>query len=874
MKKKISEIIGTALLAVSFFVTGCSSGEDSSSGLSLPAASETVPAGCLRVNYIGTGSFYIWAWKDVDATELAKCTSWSAGGISMDHSNGNFTCVDIKIADPASCVGLIVKSYDGKTKYTGDSDALFYFPKKYNQIYFSSGSSTIYVDSALTKEPYGTSSASITDRRQITLNCNGVSLSDSTVKLTDKNGAAVTVSSYGTNTVNVADDMQPSYASKAPYKIAVTDNDGNTDTVTAGISSTLVESWFGTTALSSLAGSGTLQPGITVSGTTASFKTWAPVASSCQLLLFTDASNLSIPAIDPINMTVDANGFWTVENVSVSGYKYYKYRITNNDVSHDIADIWAFAASGDSVASQIISIDDSSAKPASWELSYTNPFGNTGSQTKAYTDAVVYEIHIRDWSRAFVKNSTGKFEDITAALNNSGKFAAHLKDLGITHVQILPMFDYAQTNSNKEYNWGYNPYDYNVPEGRYVNYGSAKDGTDAVLQMREMIKAFHDAGIAVNMDVVYNHTSGTGSGSLYDMTVPEYFYRITSNGSYSNGSGCGNEIATNHVMVKKYVIDSLKHWMNDYHINGFRFDLMGCHEESTMKEIYKELSAIDKNVMVYGEPWTGGTSAVIGGLTSSTKGEIDNCADTTYSTNGVACFDDTFRNALKGAEFGGFQQGHVQGTYKDAAMVEGLKGSTASVDVIGRFINYAECHDNYTLFDKLAISYLNKTAYSGDLFAAIGTDGLAAVKKQEQLAAAFIFLAQGTPFINGGQEFMRTKQGNPNSYASDDSINEIDLSFAAAYSDVYNTYKGLIALRKANTAAFGGNTSAASSTPVTGITKYTTGDFLVYFNATAALYTIDTTGYTAVVDVTSGIPTTSTTLPATVAAKSFVILKK
>lgn len=875
MKKKIFKIIGAVLFAVSFFAAGCSTGNDSGSDSpSLPAASETVPDGYLRVNYKGSGSFYIWAWKDVDAAELAKCSSWNAGGIPMDHSNGDFTCVDIKLADPASSVGLIVKSYDGNTKYTGDSDALFYFPRKYNQIYFAPGSSTIYVDSALAKEPYGTSSAIITGSKIITLNCNGVTLSDSTVKLTDKDGAAVTIASYGTNTISVSSSMKSTYASKSPYKLAVTDNDGNTDTVTVGVSSTLVENWFGTTALESLAVSGTLQPGITISGTTASFKTWAPVASSCKLLLFTDASNLSIPAVDPVDMVIDANGFWTVENVNISGYKYYKYRITNNDVVHDIADIWAFAASGDSVASQIISIDDSSAKPDSWEASYTNPFGNTGAETKSYTDAVVYEMHIRDWSRAFVKESTGKFKDITDALKDSGKFAAHLKDLGITHVQIMPMFDYAQTDSDTGYNWGYNPYDYNVPEGRYVNYGSAKDGTDAVVQMREMIKAFHDAGIAVNMDVVYNHTSGTGSGSLYDMTVPEYFYRMTSNGSYSNGSGCGNEIATNHLMVKKYVIDSLKHWMNDYHINGFRFDLMGCHEESTMKAIYKELSAIDKNVMVYGEPWTGGTSAVSGGLTASTKGEIDNCADTTYSTNGVACFDDDFRNALKGAEFGGFQQGHVQGTYDDAAMVEGLKGSTASVDVIGRFINYAECHDNYTLFDKLAISYLNKTAYSGDLFAAIGTNGLAAVKKQEQLVAGFIFLAQGTPFINGGQEFMRTKQGDSNSYSSADSINQIDLSMKTTYSDVYNTYKGLIALRKANPAAFGGNTNAAASTPATGVTKYTTGDFLVYFNATTAAYTIDTTGYTTVVDVTSGTPTTSTALPAEVAAKSFVILKK
>ena len=847
---------------------GCDNGGNEANPL--PEAQKEVPDGYLRINMQGhSDGFYLWAWKDIDSEESSKCLDWKKGGIPLDHYNGDFTCVDIKLNDPATSVGLIVKSYDGNTKYTGDSDVIFYFPKKYNEIYFKNGSGTIYVKSDFSKEPIGTSGANITGNKEITLNANGVELSDQTILLTDKNGKTVSIASYNNEkkTLSLSDNMKNVYSKGAPFTLKVKDVEDNQDIVTVGVASSLIENWFGSPALESLETVGSVQLGLTLNGNNASFKTWAPIASNVSLLLFKDAESLSEAATDPIPMEMDKFGFWTASDVPISGYKYYKYRITNNDIDKDISDIWHTVASGDSVASQIITIDDEATKPSGWEETYTNPWNGSD-----YTDAVIYEMHIRDWSRAFVKDSTGKFKDIADALgvDGSGDFAKHLKDLGITHVQILPMFDYAETNADKNYNWGYNPYHYNVPEGRYVEYENAKDGSDAVKQMREMIKAFHDAGIAVNMDVVYNHTSGTGSGSLYDMTVPEYFYRFDSQGSYSNGSGCGNEVATNHAMVKKYVIESLKHWVKDYHINGFRFDLMGCHEQSTMKDIYDELYKIDNKIMVYGEPWTGGSAAVSKGATGAVSSTIG---------MGAGAFDDDFRDAIKGKEFGGFGKGQVQGTFSDAGIVTGLVGKTGSnkrneTEKLGLALHYVECHDNYTLFDKLAISYLEKSNYSGDLFTAIGASGLEAVKAQNKLAAAYIFLSQGTAFINGGQEFLRTKQGNENSYASSDAINQIDLSFKTKYIDVYNTYKGLIALRKANSAAFGKNASAQAETVSTGVTKYTTGDFVVYFNATDKAVDISTTGYTKAVDVSSGTPTESATLSATVAAKSFVILKK
>ena len=646
--------------------------------------------------------------------------------------------------------------------------------------------------------------------------------------------------------------------------------------------------------------------GLTLNGNKAIFKSWAPLADDVKLLVYSsvadvgnfnaqsvskktvgsldDETLLGTPA-ETIQMEKDAEtGVWTAEIEDVSSYKYYKYQIVNMGKTYYVSDIWGKSCSADAIASQIADINDSAsgAVPSSStdtgygdKNSYYNPFGKSGAETKSYTDAVVYEMHITDWSYAENPAATGNVgKYLTIA--NGDKVISHIKELGVTHVQILPVFEFAETNANTEYNWGYNPYHYNVPEGRYVTAGY-EDGTQAVLELRTLIAKLHEAGIAVNIDVVYNHTSGTQGGSLYDSTVPYYFYRFDSDGNYSNGSGCGNEIDSEASMAKKYIIESLKHWMLDYHFNGFRFDLMGCLSKETMEEIYAELSKIDPNVMVYGEPWTGGTAAVKNGATQAVASD----------RMGAGAFDDDFRDAIKGAEFGGFKQGQVQGSFADDGIVAGLTGKTGknnrnTTGNLGLALHYVECHDNYTLFDKLAISYWmrknnKEDPTTGDLFKKIGTDGLEEVIKEDKLSAAYMFLSQGTAFINGGQEFLRTKRGNENSYNKSNtsaySTNGIDLSFKENYSDVYNTYKGLIALRKANPEAFGSNEGAKAEKVSAGVTKYTTGDFCVYFNATDKAAAVDAGGYSKSVDVSSGTPTEGA-VAASVPAKSFVILKK
>lgn len=639
--------------------------------------------------------------------------------------------------------------------------------------------------------------------------------------------------------------------------------------------------------------------GVTISCSSATFKTWAPAASSVTLLVYDDISSVGTFDATSVSkkvigsttsetlegspsgsfaMTRGDNNVWSYTIEDLGAKAYYKYKIVNAGTTYYVSDIWAKAGTPDAIASVIADINtDSTATFATGVLDtawgtkadYKNPFSGN------YENAVIYEMHITDWSKASTEDgdsvtNVGKFDYVA-----TDSVINHLKDLGVTHVQLLPVFEFAETKANTGYNWGYNPYHYNLPEGRYVI--NEEDGVSAVCELRNLISSLHDAGIAVIMDVVYNHTSGTKDNSLYDSTVPGYFYRFNEDGSYSNGSGCGNEIDSEAPMAKKYIIDSLKHWMLDYHFNGFRFDLMGCLSKETMADIYTALYDIDPKVMVYGEPWTGGTSKVQNGATQAVA---------TTTGAGVGAFDDDFRDAIKGAEFGGFQRGQVQDANKDAEIIKGLLGSVGAnkrntTGDLGLALHYIECHDNYTLFDKLAISKwqdINEKetteTTTGNLFTKIGEDGLTAVKAQDKLAAAYVFLSQGTTFMNGGQEFLRTKKGNENSYKAAIATNGIDLSFATTYADVYNVYKGLIALRKSAPDAFGANSNASASKVSTGVTKYTTGDYLVYFNASSAAVNVSSSGYTKEVDVTSGTPTENSISTTSLAAKSFVIFKK
>ncbi|WP_368239450.1 type I pullulanase, partial [Clostridium tertium] len=416
-------------------------------------------------------------------------------------------------------------------------------------------------------------------------------------------------------------------------------------------------------------------------------------------------------------------------------------------------------------------------------------------------DSIIYEIHVRDFTisddSGIDKNIRGKYlglaEEGTTYKDKKRKITVktgidHLKELGITHIHLLPVFDFGSVDERKSNkkgnrNWGYDPKNYNAPEGSYSS--DPYDPISRIIELREMIKILHKNGIRVVMDVVYNHMQETRS---LDNIVPAYYFRTDYRGRFTNGSGCGNEIATERPMVRRFIIDSIKHWLKDYNIDGLRFDLMELIDIDTMKEIVKVSKEIDDSILIYGEPWKGGESVLSNGTyKGSQRGEE------------FSIFNDTFRDFIRGNNSPSY--GFVNGNQHDGAtawsIIEGLKGSINTLTYNPReSINYVDAHDNYTLWDQIEKSLtpgIKEKDYRKIKDENIFDNHLV---RRNILALAIILTAQGIPFIQGGAEMLRTKNGDHNSYKSPDNINAIFWRYKAKYIEVFNYIKGLIEIRK------------------------------------------------------------------------------
>ena len=412
------------------------------------------------------------------------------------------------------------------------------------------------------------------------------------------------------------------------------------------------------------------------------------------------------------------------------------------------------------------------------------------------SEAVVWEVHVRDFSAsstsgvseqnqgkylAFTEGGTTLNSDTSANAVSTG--IDYLVEQGINCVQLMPVYDFgsveesiASSSSNR--NWGYDPQNYNVPEGSYSS--NPYDGNTRITEFKQMVQALHDRGISVVMDVVYNHTYSTDS--CFTNTVPGYYYRMTSASTYSNGSGCGNETASDKQMYRKYMIESVKYWAEEYHIDGFRFDLMGIHDITTMNNIRSALDGLyadgsGKKILMYGEPWTGGTVAISDGCSQSKASSLD---------ARVGMFCDSYRDAIKG-DTDGAGKGFVQGnTDKTGTVVNGVKGKGFGAKAPSQTIAYADAHDNLILWDKIVKSNGSSSWNSTS----------ASLKGQVQEVMGLLLTSQGIPFMTAGSEFCRTKQGDHNSYKSSDSINNIDWTRVSTYSDVAEYYKGLLQIRE------------------------------------------------------------------------------
>lgn len=531
---------------------------------------------------------------------------------------------------------------------------------------------------------------------------------------------------------------------------------------------------------------------LSVNSTGTHFRLWSPKAEAARVRLYDHGRGGD--AYRTLDMTKNAdNGTWTATVPQQLYGKYYTFQIKHNGRWLDeTPGVWAKAVGANGKRAAIIDLNTTN--PENWD-------GDKGPEVKNFSDVVLYEAHMRDLSMdpsSGIANK-GKFLQFTEPGTKSPQGEAtgidHLKDLGVTHVHILPSYDYNsvdETNlQNNTYNWGYDPQNYNAPEGSYST--NPSDPATRVREMKEMIKALHDAGIGVVMDVVYNHTA-ENDGSNFELTAPGYYHRHWNDGKYSDASGCGNETASDLKQMQDYIVNSVKYWAKEYHVDGFRFDLMAIHDTETMNRVAQELKEINPSIFVYGEGWTAGDSPL--------QPERRALKENVSKMKGIAVFSDDIRDAVKGHYSNEEDPGFATGKPGNEETVKiGIVAATAHPQVDyskgnnSKFsyaespemiVNYVSCHDDLCLTDKLKKSMPDATE----------AQRLAAAK----LAQTIVLTSQGTPFIFAGEEVFRDKKGVHNSYKSPDSINAIDWNNKTKYKDQYEYYKGLIALRKAHPA--------------------------------------------------------------------------
>lgn len=537
-----------------------------------------------------------------------------------------------------------------------------------------------------------------------------------------------------------------------------------------------------------------------------SFKVWAPTAEQVRLKLYSTGSDDEDGAklLAEHDMDYDSsNGVWSVTAKGNLAGTYYTFEVTADGNTNETNDVYAKAAGVNGKRSMVC------------DLSLTNPDGwdsDSFDRVSNQTEAVIWEVHVKDFSASessgVSEENRGKylaFTETGTTLNGEGSVKTcvdYLKDMGVNYVQINPFYDYGSVDESSgdesQFNWGYDPVNYNVPEGSYSS--NPFDGNVRIKEAKEMIQALHNAGIGVVMDVVYNHVYDAAE-SCFDKTVPGYYFRHDDGGSLSNGSGCGNDTASERAMYRKYMIDSVMYWAKEYHIDGFRFDLMGLHDVETMNQIRAALDTLDggEKILMYGEAWS---------LSTSTDAELAVQNNMSKLDERIGAFNDGIRDAVKGSNFSAAEGGFVQGVTSRTGVKNGTIAATMEwAKQPSQTVSYVSCHDNMTLYDKLVASVLGTEAdYRERNEKLVGMNKLAAVS---------VFTAQGISFMLAGEEMARSKDGDHNSYCSSVEENQIDWNNLTKYSDLVKYYKGLIDIRKAYSPL-----TCADNTAIEGLTFY------------------------------------------------------
>lgn len=523
------------------------------------------------------------------------------------------------------------------------------------------------------------------------------------------------------------------------------------------------------------------------------FKVWAPTAESVFLKVYVFGDREE--PVETFSMERGEKGTWFVRvEANMEGF-YYTYLVTVDGETCETGDPYARACGVNGIRSMVVNLKKTN--PKNWEQD-RRPEG-------IYLHPVIYELHIKDFSNDFHSGIReewrGKYLAFTekgTSLDGAGEFPsgiAYLKRLGVTYVHLLPVFDFGsvdeQISDLEQFNWGYDPVNYNIPEGSYAT--DAFDGHIRILEFKQMVMALHQAGIGVILDVVFNHTYHLDG--VFQRMVPDYYYRIHKDGSYANGSACGNDTASEREMFRRFMVDSVCYWAKEYHIDGFRFDLMGLHDVETMNTIRRQLNTLPggEEILMYGEPWAADDTAMESNAVPAIAKNV-HCLDAE-----IAIFSDLIRDAVKGNHFIAEHKGYVNGGEKEvlrakekvAASVCGLckAENTGKVRPVApsQVINYVSAHDDWTLWDKLIVSVKKE-----EKFYQKDED----ILQMNKMAAGIVFTCLGIPFFQAGEEFARTKNGCKNSYNASPKLNQLDWERAKEYTELVEYYRFLIAIRR------------------------------------------------------------------------------
>lgn len=505
------------------------------------------------------------------------------------------------------------------------------------------------------------------------------------------------------------------------------------------------------------------------------FRLWAPTASEAKLVTYKKWND---KIGTEINMQQGEKGTWKAELKGNQKGLFYTYKVKIGDKWTEAVDPYVRAASVNGDKGAVIDLEETN--PKKWKANKKPKFKNP-------EDAIIYELHVRDLSiqpESGIKQK-GKYLGVTEKGTKGPEGVKtgldHMKDLGVTHVQFLPIFDYASVNEENlnepQYNWGYDPKNFNVPEGSYST--NPFEPTVRITELKQMIQTLHDNNLRVVMDVVYNHMYNAAESNFHKL-VPGYYYRYNEDGTLANGTGVGNDTASERKMMRKFMVDSVTYWAKEYNLDGFRFDLMGIHDYETMNEIRKAVNQIDPSIILHGEGWD---------LNTPLAAELKANQKNAEKMKGIAHFNDNIRDGLKGSVFEEKENGFVNGKQNMEDRIK--KGITAGIDYDTnsstyqdpeQVLTYVEAHDNHTLWDKFELTNPG--------------DSEEVRKQMHKLSSSILLTSQGIPFLHAGQEFMRTKYGDHNSYKSPDSINQMDWLRRAAFNNEVEYMKGLIDLRK------------------------------------------------------------------------------